>query len=205
MIQFQDRFIFLLSNLYFPNYLSVAQREAGQTWDRRLTDADSPASTAELLGKFCTVLSSNPEGFTNCWTTQPNCLHARCSRASTPPSPRINPSSSPQNSHQMPCQALAAFRSASPRTTLHNTLSLQTWIWPAPRGSSETCTEPPTSEPHSSEQLQLLFWMLNCSLMPSWLRGIKPTMVTGTAVIWQILLVFLQMAAEYQLGFDCFF
>ena len=41
--------------------------------------------------------------------------------------------------------------------------------------------------------------MLNCSLRPIKLTGIKPTVVTGSAVTWKILLVFLQTDAHTSL------
>ena len=144
--QFQDRFIFLLSLLYLLNYLSAAQREAGQTWGRRLTDADLPASTAELLGKFCTVFPSNPEGFADCGSqVADGGLYTSFSQDSSlllspeqPPDPCLSGPHCPPSpfSPDRPAQHLVPAKRFG-----------------QPHSSSQTCTEPPSSRPHSSEQL----------------------------------------------------
>lgn len=122
MIRFQDEFIFLLSFLYFPSYLSAAQGEAGQ-------DAHTTALQGSWGGSSFPLMQSS--------LTHNSSLILHCSRASLAPSPRINPSSSPQNAHQMPAwQALEAFHSCT------TPCPCQTWIWPIPR--------PAQNHPHRS-------------------------------------------------------
>lgn len=173
MIPFQDRFIFFLSFLYFPSYVSAAQGEAGQAWDR-LTSADSLTSTAGLLGRFHTILPLMQKDS----LTHSSYLIPHCSRAFTAPSPRINPSSSPK----MPTRCLPARPWLLSTPCCTTPCPCQTWIWPTP------------AQNHPHRSLPVLsscnyFYTINCPLKLSRVTSIKPTMVAGSAVIWQILCV----------------